>query len=240
VGITVGSAAAPTPRPGEGDFDRPSRRSRKTRAALIDAARALLEDEGVAGLTVRAVTDRADVAHGTFYHHFASTEAVLAAGIEESMREFSAEMEVGFAQADDKSWVLVASLARTFRMLCAHPALPWMLERPQVLAQALRRACGPFAVRDVQAMIAAGDVAPSALENGMSFLEWALVGALVEVAQSPKQAPELERRLVALALRVLALPERRITSLLGRLGEVPAIRRTRPAHAQGGSNGRGA
>src|SRR6266404_4065126 len=133
-----------------GGIERPTRRSRKTRLALIEAARALLEEEGVGALTVKAVTDRADVAHGTFYHHFPSTEAVLAAGIVESMREFALEMERGFADAADKSWVMVASLSSTFRMLTAHAALPWMLERPHVLAEALREACGPFARHDVE------------------------------------------------------------------------------------------
>ena len=75
----------------------------------VDAARALLEAEGVSALTVKAVTDRADVGHGTFYHHFPSTEAVLAAGIEESMREFSKAMERGFGfVAHGGSYVLVS------------------------------------------------------------------------------------------------------------------------------------
>jgi len=202
--------------------ERPSRRSRKTRRDLVDAARALLEAEGVSALTVKAVTDRADVGHGTFYHHFASTEAVLAAGIEESMREFAEAMERGFADADDKAWVFVASMSGTFRMLVAHPALGWMLERPGVLAAALRQACGPFARRDLAAMVAAGDVPADALGRATRYFEWILIGALVDAAANPREKRRIEESVLELVLRLLGLDAKRIAMLLERLASSPA------------------
>lgn len=220
-----GSAAGPGLGAGS-RLARTSRRSRKTRLALVEAARTLLEEDGVAALTVKAVTERADVGHGTFYHHFASTEDVLAAGIEESMREFSAAMERGFSDADDKAWVFVASMSGTFRMLASHAALPWMLERPHVLAAALREACGPFARRDVEAMVAAGDVALSAVAGTGRYWEWIIVGALVDVAQHPDQRPLIEARLLELVLRMLGMDDARIRALLARVeGGVPASKK---------------
>src|SRR5688572_29569523 len=84
--------------------------TRRSRRDLLAAARALLEEQGVAALTAKAVTDRADVGYGTFYHHFESTEALLTACIEESMRDFAADMQRDFADADDKAWVFTASM----------------------------------------------------------------------------------------------------------------------------------
>jgi AcrR family transcriptional regulator len=59
----------------------PSRRERKkqaTRRALHEAAFALAEDLGLAGVTVEAIAERADVATRTFFNYFASKEdAVL-------------------------------------------------------------------------------------------------------------------------------------------------------------------
>jgi AcrR family transcriptional regulator len=199
------------PAPPEGQ----TRRSRRTRRDLIVAARALLEEHGVAALTAKAVTDRADVGYGTFYHHFESTEAVLAAGIEESMREFAADMERDFVDADDKAWVFTASLSATFRMLADHPALGWMIERPQVLAAALLEACAPFALRDVGAMIAAGDVEADAA-GGTGYFEWILIGALVDVSKDPKRLLEVESRLLSLVLRALGLEKKRAAALVAR------------------------
>ncbi|MFN2427578.1 MAG: TetR/AcrR family transcriptional regulator [Candidatus Binatia bacterium] len=207
------TAAAPDAAPA----GRTSRRSRRTRRELVEAARALLEEEGVTALTVKAVTDRADVGHGTFYHHFASTEAVLAAGIEESMREFAAAMERNFADADDKAWVFVASMSSTLRMLAAHPALGWMLERPAVLAAALREACGPFARRDVDAMIAARDVEAGIAGRATRYWEWIIIGALVDAAARPSERRDIEENLLELILRMLGLGHARIDALIARL-----------------------
>lgn len=201
----------------ESGFARTSRRSRKTRAALVEAARRLLAEQGVAALTVKAVTDLADVGHGTFYHHFASTESVLAAGIEQSMREFSAEMEKTFSDAPDKAWVFAASFASTFRMLVAHPALPWMLERPQVLAAAIREACGPYAVRDIQAMVAAGDVLAETVAHRGHYAEWMLVGALVDAAAHPDRVHRIESDVLSLVLGLLGFDPQRIVALTARL-----------------------
>jgi AcrR family transcriptional regulator len=196
-----------------------TRRSRRTRRDLLTAARALLEEQGVAALTAKAVTDRADVGYGTFYHHFESTEALLTAGIEESMRDFAAEMQRDFADADDKAWVFTASMSSTFRMLAAHPALGWMLERPQVLAAAIVEACAPFAIRDVEAMIAAGDIEADAA-GGTGYFEWILIGALVDISKKPKRIREVESRLLSLVLRVLGIEKKRAALLVARASAV--------------------
>jgi AcrR family transcriptional regulator len=49
------------------------------RAALVEAALALLRERGVAALTLRAVARRAGVSHMAPYHHFADRQALVAA-----------------------------------------------------------------------------------------------------------------------------------------------------------------
>jgi AcrR family transcriptional regulator len=52
-------------------------RSRRTRAALLDAARALLEEQGAESLTMAAVAERAGVSRRAVYLHFASRAELL-------------------------------------------------------------------------------------------------------------------------------------------------------------------
>lgn len=52
-------------------------RSRRTRAALLDAARALLEEQGTESLTMAAVAERAGVSRRAVYLHFASRAELL-------------------------------------------------------------------------------------------------------------------------------------------------------------------
>lgn len=54
-------------------------RSRRTRAALLDAARAILDAQGFAGLTMTAAADRAGVTRRSAYLHFATRGALVAA-----------------------------------------------------------------------------------------------------------------------------------------------------------------
>jgi TetR/AcrR family transcriptional regulator, cholesterol catabolism regulator len=57
-----------------------SRRERKklgTRQALLDAASGLFREKGYAETTVEEITERADVAKGTFFNYFPSKEALL-------------------------------------------------------------------------------------------------------------------------------------------------------------------
>jgi AcrR family transcriptional regulator len=52
-------------------------RSRRTRAALLAAARSLLEEQGAGSLTMAAVADRAGVSRRAVYLHFASRVELL-------------------------------------------------------------------------------------------------------------------------------------------------------------------
>src|SRR4051794_2983245 len=63
------------------DIDTPERpltpRGRRTRSALVSAARAVFERDGFVGARVTDIAAHAGVAHGTFYTYFDSKEAVF-------------------------------------------------------------------------------------------------------------------------------------------------------------------
>jgi AcrR family transcriptional regulator len=70
----------PTPREDVDRIDEPrNRRSRRTRAVVLDAAWRLLEEEGVERATMAAVADRAGVSRQALYLHFASRAELLLA-----------------------------------------------------------------------------------------------------------------------------------------------------------------
>lgn len=73
-------------------------RSRRTRAALLDATRAILEDEGFEALTMAAVAERAGVSRRAVYLHFASRAALV-----DSLFEHIAERE-GLAESTRRIW----------------------------------------------------------------------------------------------------------------------------------------
>src|SRR3954471_16318681 len=63
------------------------------REALLDAAEALLAEQGAQGLTLAAVADRAGVSKGGLLYHFASKEALISGMIERLVEDFDALVE---------------------------------------------------------------------------------------------------------------------------------------------------
>ena len=61
--------------------NRSERRRLRRRQRLIDAARQIIAQEGVAALTVTAVTEAADMAVGSFYTYFDSKDDLLEAAV---------------------------------------------------------------------------------------------------------------------------------------------------------------
>jgi AcrR family transcriptional regulator len=71
------------------------------RRALLDAALELIESEGVASLSLRAVARRAQVSHAAPYHHFADRAALVAAVAEEGFESLHAKTLTRMERAVD-------------------------------------------------------------------------------------------------------------------------------------------
>lgn len=53
------------------------KKSEQSKQLLMDAATALAQEAGYAGISIRAICERAGLSIGAFYHHFSSKEDVL-------------------------------------------------------------------------------------------------------------------------------------------------------------------
>ena len=128
---------------------RTDRRRERTRGKLTDATRELIAEKGVSGLRIQEITERADVALGSFYNHFDSKEAVVEAVIAESLQgitetlaaaplEDAAELVsvavrrfVGLAYSDPEFASLVVHLnhADSLFGVAVHPAARTAVQR---------------------------------------------------------------------------------------------------------------
>ena len=147
--------------------------------ALLDAALAILEADGIAGLTLRAVARRAGVSHMAPAHHFGDLTGLLSELAALGFRRFGTalaaaqdpagaadtldamgEAYVGFARA---SPALFQLMFRSERLDPTRPALAAALARASDL---LTRAAGGFA-RD--------EAPPSLAQVAASVRAWSLV-----------------------------------------------------------------
>lgn len=116
------------------------------RAALLEAAEAVLAERGAAGLTLRDVARAAGVSHGAPYHHFASLDELLAAVAERGFDTLAQAMAEAVAVPDTRERLLRVAQAyvacalaqpERFRLMfgpllarkAEHPALQTAAER---------------------------------------------------------------------------------------------------------------
>src|ERR1700678_1468728 len=71
-----------------------------TRKTLVAAALKILEQEGAAQFSTRAVCAIANVTAPTLYHHFGSADGLLSAAIAEAFAQFLASKQAEASSAD--------------------------------------------------------------------------------------------------------------------------------------------
>jgi AcrR family transcriptional regulator len=104
--------------------------ARATRERLLEAAQSLIEEGGYGAASVMAIADRAGVASGTLYRHFASKEELFVEVFrsvcereERAMRAATAELGDGASAAERMQHVLATFARRALR----NPRLAWAL-----------------------------------------------------------------------------------------------------------------
>jgi AcrR family transcriptional regulator len=173
------------------------------RAALLDAAEAVLAERGAGLLTLRDVARAAGVSHAAPYHHFASLDALLAAVAQRGFEALGIAMADAVAVSGTRERMLrvtqaYVAFARSnperFRLMFG-PLLAAEDEHPALKAAA-RQAFGIVLAAAVAHDPRHGAdlaVAGWSLAHGLSHL--LIDGALLGVPKGPQPADTLARRL---------------------------------------------
>jgi AcrR family transcriptional regulator len=161
-----------------------------TRERLLVAARELIEEGGYAATTVLAIAERAGVASGTLYRHFASKEELfvevfrsVCAGEERAMRAAAEAV----ALQDGAVARLEAVVATFAERALQNPRLAWALLAepvdPLVDAERLayRERYAEVIAAELRAAVAAGEIP----EQDVAFTSAALVGGCGEALAGP-------------------------------------------------------
>lgn len=185
---------------------RPTARTEATRIAhrerLLDAARQLLAEGGYAAASISALADRAGVATGSVYNHFASKQELLAAvfrhvaghelsAVQEAVRARSGAAEQLRALVEVFSYRALRA-PRTAWALLAEPVDP-LVERERLT---YRRGYHALAESAVAAGVAAGELpAQNARLSAAAVIGAvgeALLGPLSPVGERADPAPFVE------------------------------------------------
>lgn len=102
------------------------------RNAMRKSARAILEEEGLAALSLRAVARRAGVSHAAPYRHFPSHEALLADLAADGFAELRDAIAAAGAAPGDRTGKIAAIGAAYVRFTVRHPALARLMFGSQI------------------------------------------------------------------------------------------------------------
>jgi AcrR family transcriptional regulator len=89
--------------------------------ALLEASVSLIEEHGVAGLSLREAARRVGVSHAAPYRHFADKNALLIALAEQGFSWLIASAEAAMAAAPDATAALLAYGRQYVRFALRHP-----------------------------------------------------------------------------------------------------------------------
>ena len=85
--------SSPPSAPEAGTLSRRERRKLEIRYRILEAAIALFDAQGIRDTKVSEISDRADVAHKTFFNHFPTKQHLLRALAEDSLRSLLVDIE---------------------------------------------------------------------------------------------------------------------------------------------------
>jgi AcrR family transcriptional regulator len=179
----------------------PERKSRReqageaTRAALVDASRALFAERGYAGVSIDDITERTRVTRGALYHHFEDKRDLFQAVVEAVERELTDEVRRKASRERDP-WTRLRTACDAYLDACLAPEVQRIvvLDAPPVLSWRVwceidkRHGLGVFE-EALAAAGAAGLLSLPSVETGAQLLLGALnTGARVVADATAKPA----------------------------------------------------
>lgn len=189
--MTTADAMTPT----EG---RVARRQRRNRDALIAAARDIMTDKGVEAATMLEIAERADVGAGTVYNYFKSKDELAIAVLETLMHELGLRIEEVTNTFDDPAQVYAYGIRTVLDTATQDVRWAQLLNRSEVIADAMFRIMGTFAIRDLRLASQAGRFQVSNAELVWRLTTHALIGASLAITTGQLPASASDQIIVRL------------------------------------------
>ena len=135
---------------------RSDRRKRRNRQALIEAGYQIMTEKGIDAATMSEISELADVGAGTVYNYFASKDELAMCVMEQVMDRLSQRIEAVTNSFTDPAQVYAFGIRNVMIAATTDQRWRWLLRRSEVIAGAMYRVMGPYAIRDIRNAVAAG------------------------------------------------------------------------------------
>jgi AcrR family transcriptional regulator len=112
--------------------------------------------KGIDAATMSEIAERADVGAGTVYNYFASKDELAMCVMELVMDRLAQRIEAVTNSFTDAAQVYAFGIRNVMKAATTDERWRWLLRRSEVIAGAMYRVMGPYAIRDIRNAVAAG------------------------------------------------------------------------------------
>ena len=131
------------------------RRKRRNRFALIEVAKVITE-KGIDAATMLEIAELADVGAGTVYNYFASKDELAVCVLEQVMRRLANDSRQSPIPSQTLPKYMRLACEMSWKVCHHRPAMAMVVKAFGVIAGAMYRVTGPYAIRDIRRACKAG------------------------------------------------------------------------------------
>ncbi|MDM0072501.1 TetR/AcrR family transcriptional regulator [Variovorax sp. J31P207] len=177
---------------------RVARRQQKNRQALLRAASTVMSRKGLDGATMLEIAELADVGAGTVYNYFKSKDELAIAVLEDMMHSLALRIEATTKGFTDPAQVYAFGIRTVLETATNDVRWKQLLNRSEVIADALFRRMGPFAIRDLRRAADAGRFKIPNAELVWRLTSHAIVGVALAITSGAVPADSTDQVIVRL------------------------------------------
>ncbi len=171
-------------------------RQERNREALVQAGYSVMSEKGIDAATMQEIAERADVGAGTVYSYFKSKDELAISVIERVMHNLAVRIEKVTRRFADPAQVYAYGVRTVIEAATGDLRWRQLLNRPEVIAEAMFRCHGPFAIRDLETAVRAGRFTLTDARLTFKLACYAIVGVSVAIAQGEMPASVIEAAVV--------------------------------------------
>lgn len=193
-------------------LDRGGRRKAKTRAKLLQASKKLLSVRGLDKVSIKDITDEADVGLGTFYSHFDSKNKLLRAIADDYLKRYNLELDKIIEGLSDPAEIVCVSYKFTLAQALDKFAFSILQQLP---GDYLRNRISERASADIEIGMKTGRLKTDNINAFMSFASSMLLGVMDHYARDILSQEDAEHTAVYY-MRLLGVDEDEAIALVAK------------------------
>lgn len=180
---------------------RVARSQERKREALVQAGYKVMSEKGIDQATMQEIAELADVGAGTVYSYFKSKDDLAIAVMERLMYDLALRIEAVTDAFTDPAQVYAFGVRSVVEAATSDIRWRQLLYRSEVIADAMHRRMGPFAIRDLEKATKAGRFKVKDASLTFKMAAHAIVGACLSITQGdfpPEAAEEIVIRILCM------------------------------------------